>query len=208
MRDVALVTGANSGIGFECARELARQGWHTLIASRDREASARAVQRIVRESGPEAASEAGLDLGSFVSVRAFAQEIERRDLPIRALVCNAGLQITAGMQHSAEGFERTIAVNHLGHFLAHAFAVEAARCKFAGAHRRRFIRRTRRCAENRYAEAGDDRHRNAAGNRWPARPEIRRPPRLCEQQTVQPVVRLRTRQADRGRTHLSTTTKR
>ena len=116
-RDVVLITGANSGIGFECAGELARRGWHTLIASRDREASAQAVRRITQESGPEAASEAGLDLGSFPSVRALGQEIERRDLPIRALVCNAGLQIITGPQHSAEGFEQTMAVNHLGHFL-------------------------------------------------------------------------------------------
>src|SRR5215510_16121634 len=42
-RDVVLVTGGNSGIGFECARHLARQGWHVLIASRNREASAAAV---------------------------------------------------------------------------------------------------------------------------------------------------------------------
>ena len=70
-RDVVLVTGGNSGIGFECARQLARQGWHVLIASRNREASAQAVRQIAQESGPEAASETGLDLGSLASVRAF-----------------------------------------------------------------------------------------------------------------------------------------
>jgi NAD(P)-dependent dehydrogenase (short-subunit alcohol dehydrogenase family) len=45
-RSVALVTGGNSGIGFECARGLARSGWHVLMASRDREASIDAVRRI------------------------------------------------------------------------------------------------------------------------------------------------------------------
>ncbi len=116
-RDVVLVTGGNSGIGFECARQLARQGWQVLIASRSREASVQAVRQIAQESGTEAASESGLDLGSLASVRAFVKEIERRDLPLRALVCNAGLQIIKGPQFSPDGFERTVAVNHLGHFL-------------------------------------------------------------------------------------------
>ncbi len=116
-RDVVLVTGGNSGIGFECARQLARRGWHVLIASRDREASARAVRQIAQESGTDTASESGLDLGSLASVRAFVKEIERQDILLRALVCNAGLQIITGPQLSPEGFERTFAVNHLGHFL-------------------------------------------------------------------------------------------
>jgi NAD(P)-dependent dehydrogenase (short-subunit alcohol dehydrogenase family) len=116
-RDAVLVTGGNSGIGFECARQLARAGWHVLIASRDRRASAEAVQRITRESGADAAGELGVDLGSAASVRALAREIDARDLPLRALVCNAGLQVISGPRLSADGFELTFAVNHLGHFL-------------------------------------------------------------------------------------------
>lgn len=116
-RSTVLVTGGNSGIGFECARALARNGWHVIIASRDRKASAEAVQRIVRESGADTASEMGLDLGSLAAVRQFAKDIEARDVPLRALVCNAGLQMTAGPRLSPDGFEMTFAVNHLGHFL-------------------------------------------------------------------------------------------
>ncbi len=116
-RDVVLVTGGNSGIGFECARELARQGGHVLIASRDRRASAGAVRRIIDESGAGAASELGLDLGSTASVRAFAQTITTGGIPLRALVCNAGLQVSGAQRRSADGFELTFAVNHLGHFL-------------------------------------------------------------------------------------------
>ena len=115
--DTVLVTGGNSGLGFECARELARHGWQVLIASRDRSASAAAVERIARDSGNRAVSEMGLDLGSIDSVRRFADEIGARDLPLRALVCNAGLQLSGAPRLSADGFELTFAVNHLGHFV-------------------------------------------------------------------------------------------
>jgi len=110
-----LVTGGNSGIGFECARALARNGWPVVIASRDRRVSATAVERITREGGT--ATEIGLDLGSTESVRRFAAEIAAQDVPLQALVCNAGLQMTAGPRLSSDGFELTFAVNHLGHFL-------------------------------------------------------------------------------------------
>ena len=115
-RPIVLVTGGNSGIGFECARALARDGWHAVIASRNRDVSAAAVRQIAGESGADAASELGIDLGSLASVRDCAREIAARDLPLRALVCNAGLQMTA-LRRSADGFESTFAVNHLGHFL-------------------------------------------------------------------------------------------
>lgn len=116
-RDVALVTGGNSGIGLECALELARAGRHVILASRNRAASAAAVRRITAESGADAASERGLDLGSLEDVRRFAREIALEDVPLRALVLNAGLQVHKGPQRSADGFELTFAVNHLGHFL-------------------------------------------------------------------------------------------
>ncbi len=116
-RPVVLVTGGNSGIGFECARALARAGWRVLIASRDRDASMVAVETIARESGAGTAEALALDLGALASVRAFAEEIAARDVPLRALVCNAGLQVTRGLARSADGYELTFAVNHLGHFL-------------------------------------------------------------------------------------------
>lgn len=126
-RATALITGGNSGIGFECARALARNGWHVLIASRDRQASAQAVERIARENGKDAAAEMGLDLGSIESVRRFAKDIEARDVPLRALVCNAGLQMTTGPRLSSDGYELTFAVNHLGHFLLTNLLLERLR---------------------------------------------------------------------------------
>lgn len=116
-RGTVLVTGGNSGIGLECARVLARQGRGVLIASRDRAASAAAVKRITTETGNPNVSEMGLDLGSFYSIRRFARRIEADDVPLQALVCNAGVQFSGGLRLSSDGFELTFAVNHLGHFL-------------------------------------------------------------------------------------------
>jgi NAD(P)-dependent dehydrogenase (short-subunit alcohol dehydrogenase family) len=117
-RGAILVTGGNSGIGYECVRRLARERVPIIIASRDRAASAAAVQRVQDETGNKDVSEMGLDLGSLAAIRAFAQEIAERDVTFRAVVCNAGLQ-TSGKKVvlSTDGFERTFAVNHLGHFL-------------------------------------------------------------------------------------------
>jgi NAD(P)-dependent dehydrogenase (short-subunit alcohol dehydrogenase family) len=112
-----LVTGGNSGIGFECARRLARDGFGVIIASRNRDLSEQAVERIVGETGNDAVDEIGLDLGSFASVRQTVKELRAREAPLHALVLNAGIQQMRGPVPSADGFELTFAVNHLGHFL-------------------------------------------------------------------------------------------
>ena len=112
-----LVTGGNSGIGFECARALARAGRHVVIASRSRRASQEAVQKIAAESGTDRIEAMDLDLASPSSIRRFASDIDARNLPLQSLVCNAGLQFTKGPVLSEDGYELTFAVNHLGHFL-------------------------------------------------------------------------------------------
>ncbi len=115
--DAVLVTGGNSGIGFECALELARQGRQVVIASRDRSLSAEAVRRISGRTGNDAIREFGLDLASAHSIREFVRELDAAGIRLRALVLNAGLQVNDGPRLNAEGFELTFAVNHLGHFL-------------------------------------------------------------------------------------------
>ncbi len=112
-----LITGGNSGIGYECALELARQDCQVFIASRNQQASKKAVETIIQQTGNKAISALELDLGSFKSVRDFAKEIIKKNIIFNALVCNAALQQDKTLKLSPDGYEITFAVNHLGHFL-------------------------------------------------------------------------------------------
>ncbi|MEH0544231.1 oxidoreductase [Streptomyces sp. B21-105] len=108
-----VVTGANSGLGYVTARELARRGARVVLACRSEARGKDAVERL-RAEVPGAEVELGsLDLGDLASVRAFASALpyERLDL----LVNNAGVMaMPYGV--TADGFETQFGVNHLGHF--------------------------------------------------------------------------------------------
>ena len=116
-----VVTGGNTGLGYECARSIAAsdRDWRIVLAVRGLEKGERAALRIVEETGNPNVEAARLNLCSLSSVRAFARGlISRRDLPpLRAVVCNAGLQVVSGTGYTEDGFETTFGVNHLGHFL-------------------------------------------------------------------------------------------
>lgn len=116
LRDrVALVTGANTGIGLVTARELAREGGRVFIACRTLANAQAAVQEIERATGSERIEALPLDLGNFASIRRCAAEFLARDLPLHLLINNAGLAGQRGI--TASGFELAFGVNHLGHFL-------------------------------------------------------------------------------------------
>jgi NAD(P)-dependent dehydrogenase (short-subunit alcohol dehydrogenase family) len=109
-----LITGANTGIGYEAARVLAGQGARVLLGCRSAEKASAARDRI-RALHPKAEVELlSLDLGSLQSVREAAAEVaqeERLDL----LINNAGIMIPP-REETADGFESQFGVNHLGHF--------------------------------------------------------------------------------------------
>jgi light-dependent protochlorophyllide reductase len=115
-----IITGGNTGLGYECARTIAaaHEGWHVIIASRSQEKAQEAVQRLIKEMGYAQIEVMPLDLASLDSVRSFVQAFTERELPpVQAIVCNAGIQIVSGTTYTKDGFETTFGVNHLGHFL-------------------------------------------------------------------------------------------
>lgn len=115
---VAIVTGANEGIGKVTTRELARKGWHVILASRNGEKAQQAIAQIREElKMPDAPLDfIPLDLMSTLSVRKFVDEFHERQLPLHLLINNGGF-IADEFALSAEGEESQFATNHLGHFL-------------------------------------------------------------------------------------------
>lgn len=113
---VALVTGANSGIGRVTARTLALSGWHVFLACRDEAKTRPVLDEIAAASGGAARAEfLPLDLGDLRSVRECAAAFLARKLPLHLLVANAGLAGARGQTKS--GFEIAFGVCHVGHFL-------------------------------------------------------------------------------------------
>jgi NAD(P)-dependent dehydrogenase (short-subunit alcohol dehydrogenase family) len=112
---VALITGANTGIGLVTARELARQGARLFITCRNDASARTALEQIRKDSGNPQVQALQMDLGDFASVRACAQAFLAHDLPLHLLINNAGLAGSRGL--TASGFELAFGVNHMGHFL-------------------------------------------------------------------------------------------
>jgi len=108
---VAVVTGANSGLGLVTATELARHGAHVVLAVRDTTAGEEAARRI---AGDVEVRE--LDLADLASVRAFAARLAADHPVIDVLVNNAGVVLLGPRRTSADGFELQLATNMLGHF--------------------------------------------------------------------------------------------
>jgi retinol dehydrogenase-12 len=112
---VAIVTGANTGIGRATAFELARMGARVFVACRDPSKGVEAAQEIRDRSGNAGVESIELDLASFGSVRRFAAAFLERGLPLHLLINNAGVAGQRG--ETADGFELHFGTNHLGHFL-------------------------------------------------------------------------------------------
>ncbi len=112
---VAIVTGANSGIGYEAARALAHKGATTILACRNEQKGQAAVEQIMNEKPKGTAVLMLLDLGDLDSVRAFADEFQTRYNRLDLLINNAGVMIPP-YGKTADGFEQQFGVNHLGHF--------------------------------------------------------------------------------------------
>jgi NAD(P)-dependent dehydrogenase (short-subunit alcohol dehydrogenase family) len=112
----AIITGATSGLGLECARALLRSdpSWHLVLPVRDVGRGAHAVSLL---GEPHRCTVMPMDLASLGSVHTFTENIGDANLsPLHAIVCNAGVQVVSGTEWTQDGVEMTFGVNHLGHF--------------------------------------------------------------------------------------------
>jgi NAD(P)-dependent dehydrogenase (short-subunit alcohol dehydrogenase family) len=112
----AIITGATSGLGLECARALLSSdpSWHLVLPVRDVGRGAAAVEEL---GEPRRCTVMPMDLASLESVRAFVENVRGAGLPpLHAIVCNAGVQVVSGTEWTDDGVEMTFGVNHLAHF--------------------------------------------------------------------------------------------
>ncbi len=123
---IALITGANSGIGYEAAREFARNRAEVIFASRN-QAKAEAAIILIREEFPEAQLLfIQLDLANLQSVRNFAEEFNSRYNRLDILLNNAGIMLVP-YGKTEDGFEKTMGINHLGHFALTGLLIDSLR---------------------------------------------------------------------------------
>lgn len=117
-KGTAVITGASSGLGLATAKALAETGrWHVVMGCRDFLKASRAAKAAGMEKGSYTIVH--LDLASLDSVRQFVGNVRRLGMPVDVVVCNAAVYQPTAKQPSftADGFEMSVGVNHLGHFL-------------------------------------------------------------------------------------------
>jgi light-dependent protochlorophyllide reductase len=115
-----IITGANSGLGFECAKTIAKanQGWHIILACRNVNKGEEARQKLINETQNQAINVMELDLASLQSVRDFVLIFQKTNFPpLHGLINNAGMQVLNGLEYTKDGYEIAFGTNHLGHFL-------------------------------------------------------------------------------------------
>jgi retinol dehydrogenase-12 len=147
---VALITGANTGIGYVTALELARLGAHVFVACRSPERAEAAVARMQTEAPKSRIELLALDLSDLTSIRSCANEFLARELPLSLLINNAGVSGSRGL--TASGFELAFGVNHIGHFLLTKL----------------LLPRLRTAAPSRIITVASQAHRAARGIDWTA----------------------------------------
>jgi NAD(P)-dependent dehydrogenase (short-subunit alcohol dehydrogenase family) len=113
-----LITGANSGAGFQATRILLSKGGSVVMLNRNPSKSEAAIAKLQTEFGDEAkVSFIPLDLAELASVRRASKEILEKVPKIDALMCNGAIAQIATQQLTVDGFESQLGVNHYGHFL-------------------------------------------------------------------------------------------
>jgi protochlorophyllide reductase len=116
-KPTVIVTGASSGVGLYAAKALAARGWYVVMACRNLEKAKAAAETV---GIPRSAwTVLQLDLSSLTNVRQFVENFRAMGRPLDALVCNAAVYFPLLKEplRSVDGYELSVATNHLGHFL-------------------------------------------------------------------------------------------
>ncbi|KAJ1952276.1 hypothetical protein GGI12_006285, partial [Dipsacomyces acuminosporus] len=114
---LAIVTGANGGIGFETAKAIARAGYKTILACRNMKRGQVALKELQKVTGLwDAFSVMELDLASFQSIERFAKEFKREHKKLHLLVCNAGVAFNH-YDTTYDGIESQFGINFVGHYM-------------------------------------------------------------------------------------------
>ena len=111
----AVVTGANSGLGYQISKALAKKGARVIMACRDTNKGREALELILSEHPAQVPEVMKLDLADLTSVKSFASELRSRMDKLDLLINNAGL-MAIPYNRTKDGFEMQFGVNHLGHF--------------------------------------------------------------------------------------------
>ncbi|MCY7320850.1 MAG: protochlorophyllide reductase [Phormidesmis sp. CAN_BIN36] len=114
---IAIITGASSGVGLYAAKALTEKGWHVVMACRDLAKAANVAQEVGMSEDSYTLMQ--IDLASLESVRQFVRTFRESGKSLDALVCNAAIYLPLIKEplRSPEGYELSVATNHLGHFL-------------------------------------------------------------------------------------------
>ncbi|XP_012160621.1 retinol dehydrogenase 12 isoform X2 [Ceratitis capitata] len=112
---VVIITGANTGIGKETARELSKRGATIYMACRDMVKCEKARQELIKDTCNKNIHSMKLDLASLKSIKEFADNFKKKESRLDILINNAGIMACPRMA-TEDGFEMQIGVNHLGHF--------------------------------------------------------------------------------------------
>jgi NAD(P)-dependent dehydrogenase (short-subunit alcohol dehydrogenase family) len=113
---LAIITGSNSGIGFQAAKELARAGATVILACRNAQKAEDAKNKILAEISHAKIEVGSLDVADLKSVREFSKKFIASDRELNLLINNAGVMAYLDRKVSPDGFEMQFATNHLGHF--------------------------------------------------------------------------------------------
>lgn len=116
-KPTVIVTGASSGVGLQAAKALTNKGWYVIMACRDIDKTLKMANQVGIKSGDYQIIH--IDLADFDSVRKFVQDFRATGRKLDALVCNAAVYYPLLKEplRNKDGYEISVATNHLGHFL-------------------------------------------------------------------------------------------